>query len=47
MRSGMIFLLFTLLYLIIWLKINLLIVMKEPSIEKAILNMHITTETYF
>ena len=43
----MIFLLFTLLYLIIWLKINLLILLKEPSIEKAILTLHVTTETHF
>ena len=41
-----IFLLFTLLYLIIWLKINLLILLKEPSIEKALLTLHVTTETH-
>ena len=33
----MIFLHFTLLYLIIYLKINLLILLKEPAIEKAYL----------
>ena len=43
----MIFLLFTLLYLIIQLKINLLILLKEPSIEKAILTLDVTTETQF
>ena len=43
----MIFLLFTLLYLIIQLKINLLILLKEPSIEKALLTLHVTTETHF
>ena len=42
----MIFLLFTLLYLIISLKINLLILLKEPSVEKALLNLHVTTETH-
>ena len=42
----MIFLLFTLLYLLISLKINLLILLKEPSIEKALLNLHVTTETH-
>ena len=43
----MIFLLFTLLYLIIQLKINLLILLKEPSIEKALLTLDVTTETHF
>ena len=43
----MIFLLFTLLYLIIWLKINLLISLKEPSIEKALITLHVTTQTGF
>ena len=42
-----IFLLFTLLYLIIQLKINLLILLKEPSIEKALLTLHVTTEMHF
>ena len=37
-----IFLLFTLLYLIIKLKINLL-----SSIEKALLTLHVTTEAHF
>ena len=41
------FLLFTLLYLLIYLKINLLILLKEPSIEKALLILHVTTETHF
>ena len=39
----MIFLLFTLLYLIIKLKINLLILLKEPSREKALLTLHVMT----
>ena len=43
----MIFLLFTLLYLIISLKINLLILLKEPSREKALLNLHVMTEMHF
>ena len=43
----MIFLLFTLLCLIISLKINLVNLLKEPSIEKALLTMHETTETHF
>ena len=43
----MIVLLFTLLYLIIWLKINLLILLKDPSIEKALPTLHVMTETYF
>ena len=43
----MIFLLFTLLYLIIKLKINLLILLKEPSREKALLILHVMTEMYF
>ena len=43
----MIFLLFALLDLIILLKINLLILLKEPSIEKALRTLHVTTETRF
>ena len=43
----MIFLLFTLLYLIIQLKINVLILLKEPSREKALLTLHVTTEMHF
>ena len=43
----MIFLLFTLLYLIIYLKKNLLILLKDPSREKALLTLHVTTETHF
>ena len=43
----MIFLLFTLLYLIIKLKINLLILLKEPSREKALLTLHVVTEMPF
>ena len=43
----MIFLLFTLFYLIIYLKINLLIVLKEPSREKALLTLHLMTEMHF
>ena len=43
----MIFLLFTLLYLIIELNINLLNLFIEPSIEKALLTLHVTTETHF
>ena len=39
--QHMIFLLFTLLYLIIKLKINLLILLKEPSREKALLTLHV------
>ena len=39
----MIFLLFTVLYLIILLKINLL---KEPSTEMILLALHATTETH-
>ena len=42
----MIFLLFTLLYLIIELKINLLILLKEPSREKALLTLHVVTEMH-
>ena len=42
-----IFLLFTLLYLIIRLKINLLILLKEPSREKALLTLHVMTEMHF
>ena len=40
-------LLFTLLYLIILLKKNVLILFKEPSREKALLTLHVTTETHF
>ena len=43
----MIFLLFTLLYLTIQLKINLLILLKEPSREKALPNLHVMIETHF
>ena len=43
----MLFLLFTLLYLIIYLKINLLILFKEPSREKALLTLHVMTEMHF
>ena len=43
----MIFLLFTLRYLIIYLKINLLILLKEPSREKALLTLHVMTEMHF
>ena len=43
----MIFLLFTLLYLIIQLKINLLILLKEPSRDKALLTLHVMTEVHF
>ena len=43
----MIFVLFTLLYLIILLKINLLILLKEPSREKALLTSHVMTEMHF
>ena len=43
----MIFLLFTLLYLIIKLKINLLVLLKEPSREKALLTLHVLTEMHF
>ena len=45
--STMIFLLFTLLYLIIKLKINLLILLKVPSREKALLTLHVVTEMHF
>ena len=40
----MIFLLFTLRYIIILLKIKLL---KESSREKALLSLHVTTEMHF
>ena len=43
----MIFLLFTLLYLIILLKINLLILLKEPSREKALFTLDVITEMHF
>ena len=42
-----IFLFFTLLYLITKLKINLLILLKEPSREKALLTLHVMTEILF
>ena len=41
------FQLLTLHQLIIQLKINLLILLKEPSMEKALLTLHVTTETHF
>ena len=34
-------------YLIIKLNINLLVLLKEPSIMKALLTLHVTTETHF
>ena len=43
----MIFLLVTLLNLIVFLKINLLILLKEPSREKALLTLHVMTEMHF
>ena len=43
----MIFLLFTLLNLIIQLKINLLILLKEHSREKALLTLHVMTACIF
>ena len=43
----MIFLLLTLLSLRIQLKINLLILLKEPSREKALLTLHVMTEMHF
>ena len=43
----MIFLLFTLLYLIILFKINLLILLLKPSREKALLTLHVMTEMQF
>ena len=43
----MIFLLFTLLYLIIYLKRNLLFLLKEPSREKALLTLHVMTVMHF
>ena len=43
----MMFLLFTLLYLIIYLKLNLLILLKEPSSENALLTLHVMTEMHF
>ena len=43
----MIFLLFTLPYLTIWLNINLLKLLKEPSIVKALHTLHKMTETRF
>ena len=42
----LIFLLFTLLYLIIYLKINLLILLEKLSLEKALLTLHVTTDTH-
>ena len=38
---------FSTLYLIISLKINLLILLKEPSREKALLTLHVMTEMHF
>ena len=43
----MIFRLFTLFYLIIKLKINLLILLKESFREKALLILHLMTEMHF
>ena len=43
----MIFLLFTLLNLIILLKINLLILWKEPFREKALLTLKVMAEMHF
>ena len=43
----MIFLLFTILYLIIKSKINVLILLIEPFIEKALHSLHVMTETHF
>ena len=43
----MIFLLFTLLYLIIELNINVWILLKEPSNENALLTLHVMTEMHF
>ena len=43
----MIFLLFALLCLIIQLKTNLLILLKEPSREKALLTLQVMTEMHF
>ena len=43
----MIFPLFTLLYLIILFGINLLILLKEPSREKALLILHVMTDMHF
>ena len=43
----MIFLLFTLLYPIIELKMHVLILLKEPSRKKAPLSLHVTTEMHF
>ena len=40
------FLLFTLLNLIIQLKRNVLILLKEHSIDQALLTLHVTTETH-
>ena len=42
----MTFLLFTLLYLMILLKINLLILLKEPSRKKALITLHVMTEMH-
>ena len=42
----MIFLLFTLLYLTIYLKINLFILLKH-SREKALITLHVMTEMHF
>ena len=43
----MIFLLLTLLCVMIELKIKLLILLKEPSREKALLDLHVMTEMHF
>ena len=43
----MVFLLFILLNPIIQLKINLLILLKEPSRENSILTLHVMTEMHF
>ena len=43
----MIFLLFKHLYLIIKLKINLLVLLKETFREKALLTLHVMTEMHF
>ena len=43
----MLFLLFTQIYLIINLKMNLLILLKELSREKALFTLHVMTEMHF
>ena len=47
MRPVYLLLLFTLLYLIIQFKINLLISLKELSREKALVTLHVMTEMHF